>query len=152
MRTHPEVKLMRTLLSSQWQVVRERAGIIIDRWPLDEHSVSQLESMRDAYLAYIDACQREVRTRSRDDLARAYDPEAFQDNPTEQRAQVAAIPWKARRSMATEAADRVLSSHTTTGILDAVLSWASDDEGNMPHGLREVLAPWLPGPLLTAPQ
>jgi hypothetical protein len=46
----------------------------------------------------------------REALARAYDPEAFEDHPIEARSHVAAIQWAGRRHLANEAADRLLAS------------------------------------------
>lgn len=46
----------------------------------------------------------------RDDLARALDPEAFEDHPIEQRSHVAAVQWAARRKLATDAAERAYAS------------------------------------------
>ena len=42
--------------------------------------------------------------------ARAYDPEAFEDHPIEQRRFLAAIQWGARRRLATEAARRLVAA------------------------------------------
>lgn len=43
-------------------------------------------------------------------LARAYDPEAFEDHPIEARSHVAAVQWAARRKLATDAAERVAAA------------------------------------------
>jgi hypothetical protein len=43
-------------------------------------------------------------------LARALDPEAFEDHDIERRSTIAAIQWAARRHMATEGAKKVLAS------------------------------------------
>jgi len=42
----------------------------------------------------------------REALARAYDPDAFEPHPAEQRRAFAAIQWAARRKLATDAAER----------------------------------------------
>jgi len=42
-----------------------------------------------------------------DGLARAYDPEAFEEHPIEQRSTLAAIQWAARRHLALQAAARL---------------------------------------------
>ena len=46
--------------------------------------------------------------------ARAYDPEAFEDHPIEQKRPLAAIQWGARRLMATEAAQRLAAAGLLT--------------------------------------
>ena len=55
--------------------------------------------------------------------ARAYDPEAFEDHPIEQRRPLAAIQWGARRRLATEAAQRLAAA----GLLaPACATWHTD--------------------------
>lgn len=42
-----------------------------------------------------------------EEMARAADPEAFEDHPIESRSHVAAIQWAARRKIATDHAQRI---------------------------------------------
>lgn len=62
----------------------------------------------DPYDLTDDQSDEVTRLAERDLLARAYDPEAFEDHPIEQRSHVAAIQWAARRHLAIEAADRLM--------------------------------------------
>ena len=55
--------------------------------------------------------------------ARAYDPEAFEDHPIEQRRFLAAIQWGARRRLATEAARRLAAAGLLT---PAGAAWHTD--------------------------
>lgn len=45
-----------------------------------------------------------------DEIAKAYDPDAFEDHPIERKRQAAAIQWGARRHLAKVAAERLLTS------------------------------------------
>lgn len=50
-RTHGELKIMRSgFVGGVWWAVREKDGIVQDRWPLDANSIRQLEEMRAAFI------------------------------------------------------------------------------------------------------
>ena len=94
--------------------------------------------------ALADSKWREVTVAPVDDLrpdadiieraARAYDPEAFEDHPIEQRRPLAAIQWGARRHLATEAAQRLAAA----GFLIPSGTFASTKPSDAEHLLSVV--------------
>ena len=77
-----------------------------------EQPMVTVRDLRPVYLTEVMAEALEALTKlpTRDELARAYDPAAFEHHPAEERRAFAAVQWGARRHLALEAADRVLAS------------------------------------------
>lgn len=48
-RQHPEVKIMRAPFTGSWYAVRERGGVVTDKWPVDVGSSRQLDDMRERF-------------------------------------------------------------------------------------------------------